>query len=151
MLVKGFVASVTVGALAIALLVVGLVMQNQANFAKKNVKTQLAAQAITFQPVAALQPDQKVVKCLVANANKPLITGSQAACYANYQIALDLTEIFGKTTYSELSAPARNAAYAAALMAAKDPSNPQLPKLQRRRPRLPRRSRSRPRPCGACC
>jgi hypothetical protein len=127
---KKFGAAIAVGFLALVALVIGLVMHNQANFANSNVRSQLAEQGIVFQPVAALQPDQKAAHCLVANANKPLLTGAQAACYANYQIALDLTEIFGKTTYAELSAPARQAAYAAALMEAKDPQNPQLPQLE---------------------
>lgn len=127
---KRFTSSVVVLVLAVAALGVGLVMRHEANFAHSEVKKQLAAQAITFQPVSALQPDQKTVSCLVANANKPLVTGQQAECYADYQIELDIKGIFGNNTYAALAAPARQAAYAAAYMAAKDPTNPKLASLQ---------------------
>ena len=116
--------------LAAVVLVIGLVMKNQADFAHDNVRQQLAQQGIVFQQVSDLMPNQKTIPCLVANAGKPLVTGVQAECYADDQIQPDLAAIFGTKTYADLSAPARGAAQAAAIMAAKDPSNPQLPALQ---------------------
>jgi hypothetical protein len=116
--------------LAVVALVIGLVMKHEANFAHDNVRLQMAQQGIVFQPVDQLMPNQKTIPCLVANAGKPLLTGAQAACYADQQIQLDLASIFGTKTYAELSAPARFAARDAAVMAATDPNNPKLPELQ---------------------
>jgi len=87
--------------LAVVLLVLGLVLQNQANFSSDYVKTQFAERGITFTPVDALLPAQKKVACLVANAGKPLTTGKQAECYAKYQIGIDLTLVDNGNTYFE--------------------------------------------------
>jgi len=87
--------------LAVVLLVLGLVLQNQANFSSNYVKTQFAERGITFTPVDALLPAQKKVACLVANAGKPLTTGKQAECYAKYQIGIDLTLVDNGHTYFE--------------------------------------------------
>jgi hypothetical protein len=127
---KRSIAALVAACIALGLFVIGLVMNNQANFAHTQVRQQLAAQQITFEPVSALAANQKNIRCLAANANKPLLSGSQAECYADHQIALDLDSIFGKKTYSQLSARARQAACAAAVTAAKDPTNPKLPALQ---------------------
>ena len=83
----------TIGAfvLAVVLLVLGLVLQSQADFSSNYVKTQFAERGIIFTPADALLPAQKKVRCLVANAGKPLTTGKQAECYAKYQIGIDLT------------------------------------------------------------
>lgn len=93
--------------LAVLLLVLGLVLQNQANFAEDYVHDQLTAQKITFTPKAGLQGEELQADCLVSNAGKPLTTGKQAECYANEYIALHLTEINGGKTYSETSNEAR--------------------------------------------
>ena len=87
--------------LAVVLLVLGLVLQNQADFSSNYVKTQFAERGITFTPVDALLPAQKKVACLVANAGKPLTTGKQAECYAKYQIGIDLTLVDNGNTYFE--------------------------------------------------
>ena len=73
-------------ALAGLLLVLGLVLQNQANFAKSYVKDQLAQQQITFTPVDKLAPQEKAAACLVKYQGQPLTTGKQAECYANKYI-----------------------------------------------------------------
>jgi hypothetical protein len=92
-----------VGAFVAAALVLGLglVLQNQANFSRDYVDSELAAHGITFSPVDALMPSQKAVPCLVANAGKPLTTGKQAECYAKYQIGLDLAVVDNGKTYSQ--------------------------------------------------
>lgn len=54
----------------------------------------------------ALTPAQKQVPCLVANAGKLLTTGSQAACYADYQIGMDLTAIAQGKTYFQVHSAA---------------------------------------------
>ena len=94
-------------ALAGLLLVLGLVMTNQADFAKSYVKDQLIEQKISFTPVAGLSAEEKQADCLVANAGKPLTSGKQAECYANEYIGLHVTEINGGKTYSESSGDAR--------------------------------------------
>ena len=94
-------------ALAGLLLVLGLVLTNQADFAKSYVKDQLTQQKINFTPVAGLAAQEKQADCLVANAGKPLVTGKQAECYANKYIGLHVTEINGGKTYSESSGDAR--------------------------------------------
>lgn len=89
--------------LAGLLLVLGLVLQNQANFAKDYVHDQLAAQRIKFTPATGLDETEKKVACLVDNAGKELVTGKQAECYANEYIAYHLTETNNGKTYSETS------------------------------------------------
>jgi hypothetical protein len=89
------------GMLALLLLVVGLVLQNQANFSHHYVQTQLGEHHITFTPIAGLQADQKKVPCLAANANKQLTTGKQAECYALNQIGLDLLKIDNGKGYAQ--------------------------------------------------
>ncbi len=91
--------AVVLGILAVAFLAIGLVVNNQASFAKDYVQSQLAARQITFTPVSGLMPNQKRVACLVQNAGKPLVTGEQAACYANYQIGLDMLMIDNGRNY----------------------------------------------------
>jgi hypothetical protein len=85
--------------LAVVVLALGLVLQNQADFSRNYVRAQLAERGISFTPVDALLPAQKKVQCLVANAGKPLTTGKQAECYAKYQIGIDLTLIDNGQTY----------------------------------------------------
>ena len=60
------------GLLAVRLLVLGLVLQNQANFANTYVKDQLSAQRITFTPLEGLSDEEKKAQCLVDNAGKPM-------------------------------------------------------------------------------
>lgn len=88
------------------ILVLGLVLQNQANFAKDYVHDQLSAQKITFTPVAGLSPSTQD-KCLIDNAGKALTSGKQAECYANKYIAVHLSETNDGKTYAETSNAAR--------------------------------------------
>jgi hypothetical protein len=99
--------------LAVLLFVLGLVLMNQANFAKDYVHNQLAAQRITFTPVAGLSDQEKQSSCLVANAGQPMSSGSQAECYANHYIALHLSEVNDGKTYAQTSTQARAARSAA--------------------------------------
>jgi hypothetical protein len=94
-------------AIAVLVLVLGLVLQNQANFAKSYVKDQLGQQKITFTPVAGLAPDEKKADCLVSNAGKALTTGKQAECYANEYIGRHVKEINDGKTYAETSGESR--------------------------------------------
>jgi hypothetical protein len=91
---------------ALLILTLGLVLTNQANFAKDYVHNQLAEQKITFTPVAGLKADESD-PCLKAYAGKPLVTGKEAECYANHYIGVHVTLINNGKTYSETSNEAR--------------------------------------------
>jgi hypothetical protein len=97
-----------VGGVLIALLIVvlGLVLQNQANFAEHYVHNQLAQQKITFTPANFLKADENN-PCLKKYASKPLVTGKQAECYANHYIGVHVTLINNGKTYSQSSSDAR--------------------------------------------
>jgi hypothetical protein len=79
---------------AVLVLVLGLVLQSQANFAHDEVEKQLAAQKIFFPPESALQPNEND-PCLKTYAGKQLVTGKQAQCYADHYIAVHLSEVNG--------------------------------------------------------
>jgi hypothetical protein len=99
--------------LAGLLLVLGLVLQNQADFAKSYVKDQLVQQRISFTPVDKLTDEEKASTCIVTYAGQPLTTGKQAECYANHYIAVHLGEVNDGKTYSETSTESRTAQTAA--------------------------------------
>jgi hypothetical protein len=90
-------------------LVLGLVLQNQANFAKNYVHNQLAQQKITFTPASALKANEND-PCLKDDAGEPLTSGKQAACYANHYIAVHLSEVNDGKTYAETSNQMRSLA-----------------------------------------
>jgi hypothetical protein len=89
-------------ALAALLLVLGLVMTSNANFAKDYVKEQLGEQKITFKSADTLTAEEKESACLVKYAGQPLLTGKQAECYANEFIGLHVKSTAGGLTYAEL-------------------------------------------------
>ncbi|MDG4797771.1 hypothetical protein [Micromonospora sp. WMMD1082] len=91
--------------LAALLLVIGIVLTSNANFANTYVRDQLGAQNITFTPADQLSDDEKNVECLVENAGKELTTGKQAECYANEYIGLHLKNMAGGQTYADLGQP----------------------------------------------
>ena len=113
-----------VGGLMLALLlgVLGLVLRNQADFAKTYVRDQMVQQRITFTPVAGLSPDEKMAKCLVENAGKLLLTGKQAECYANEYIGRHVKLFNAGKTYSETSGESRAARAAADKALAANPN-----------------------------
>jgi hypothetical protein len=97
---------------SVLLLIVGLVLSNQSNFAENYVKDQFAQQQITFTPVEGLSGEQDDAPCLVTYAGKLLETGKQAECYANEYIAYHLAESakrdgFEGATYATLGGPQR--------------------------------------------
>jgi hypothetical protein len=129
-MIKRFTAAIVIAALGIAMLAIGGLVHNQSSFAVNTVQSQLAEQGITFTPVSGLTPAQKTQSCLTANAGKPLITGAQAECYANYQIALDLLSVDHGKTYAQASYPERLLQVKIGTLAAENPHNPALPKLE---------------------
>jgi hypothetical protein len=93
----------TGGLLAAGLvLVLGLVLQNQADFAKNYVHNQLNEQKITFTPAAALKANEND-PCLKKYAGTPLDSGAKAACYANHYIHVHLGEVNNGQTYAQTS------------------------------------------------
>jgi hypothetical protein len=93
--------------LAVLLLVLGLVLRSNANFAKSYVHDQLTSQQITFAPVSQLTPAEQKSSGLVDNAGQLLTTGKQAEIYANDYIADHLSQVNGGKTYSQTSTDAR--------------------------------------------
>ncbi|PWR15886.1 hypothetical protein DKT69_08665 [Micromonospora sicca] len=91
--------------LAVLLLVVGIVLTTNANFANTYVHDQLGAQHISFKPADTLTDEEKKSDCLREYAGQALTTGKQAECYANEFIGLHLTAIGGGKTYADLGGP----------------------------------------------
>lgn len=95
----------TVGALlAVLLLIAGIVLTSNANFANNYVKDQLSQQHITFTAADKLTDEEKAAPCVVKYAGQPLTTGKQAECYANNYIGLHLQSIAGGKTYADMGA-----------------------------------------------
>ncbi len=116
--------------LAALLLVLGLVLQDQADFAKGYVKDQLTEQRITFTPAAGLSDSERQASCLVSNAGEALASGKQAECYANEYIGRHLREINEGKTYSETSGESRALQAKAEDAAANAPGAPATLALQ---------------------
>ncbi|MFC7548152.1 hypothetical protein [Plantactinospora sp. GCM10030261] len=91
--------------LAALLLVVGIVLTANANFANNYVRDQLSQQNISFTPAAELDDEEKKAACLVEYAGQKLTTGKQAECYANEYIGLHLKSIADGKTYADLGEP----------------------------------------------
>jgi hypothetical protein len=114
--------------LAGLLLVLGLVLTSNANFAKNYVRDQLSAQNITFKTADTLTDEEKRSTCLVRYAGKALTSGKQAECYANEFIGLHLKSTANGQTYAELGAPQSDLRTKVA--AAKKANDPALVDLQ---------------------
>ncbi len=80
--------------LGVLLLILGLVLNNQANFAKSYVTNQLSEQQIKFTPAAALKGEDKAAggQCLDSYGGSALDSGKKAECYANQYIGFHLKE-----------------------------------------------------------
>ncbi len=75
----------SVGGLALAglLLVMGIVLNSNANFAKSYTHDQLAAQQISFKAADKLTDAEKAgAPCAIGYAGQALTTGKQAECYS---------------------------------------------------------------------
>jgi hypothetical protein len=86
------------------------------SFISANVTTELSAQKIYFPPLGSpALASPKIGPYLNQYAGKQLLTGPEAKAYANYFIAVHLSEVAGGKTYAQVST---------ASLA--DPSNPTL-------------------------
>ena len=121
----------SVGGIALAglLLVLGLVMTSNANFAKTYVRDQLSQQNITFKAAEALTDEEKQSACLVEYAGQKLTTGKQAECYANEFIGLHVKDTADGLTYAELGTP--QSALRTQVADATTNNDPALPELQK--------------------
>jgi hypothetical protein len=92
----------SVGGLVLAglLLVMGIVLNSNANFAKNYTRDQLAAQQISFKAADKLTAEEKEAACLVKYAGQQLTTGKQAECYANHYIGLHVKNTAAGRTYA---------------------------------------------------
>jgi hypothetical protein len=115
-------------ALALLLLILGVVMTSNANFSKNYVRDQLSEQHITFKPIDALTEEEQQSECLVANAGETLTTGKQAECYANDFIGLHVKAIAAGQTYADLGVP--QSALKDQVAAAEAANDPALADLQ---------------------
>ena len=115
--------------LAVLLLVVGIVLTSNANFANTYVHDQLSAQHISFKPADQLTDEEKKSDCLRENAGQALTTGKQAECYANEFIGLHLKAIGGGQTYADLGKP--ESALKAQVAQAEQTKAANLPDLQK--------------------
>lgn len=86
---------------SVLLLVLGLVLTGQANFANDYIRDELVTQKIVFPEVEALKADEQDKPCLVKFAGQPLDTGRKAECYANSFIALHMERAASALTISD--------------------------------------------------
>src|SRR5580698_10367240 len=107
------IASAGGAVMVIVLVVAGVLLMVGYNFANSNVHNQLAQQQITFpakaafaHPVAGSEITPSMVGTVSKYAGQPLVTGQQAAVYANDFIAVHLREIGGGLSYAQFSAKA---------------------------------------------
>jgi len=115
--------------LAVLLLIAGLVLTSNANFANDYVTDQLSEQNIMFKPADTLTPEEKKQDCLVEYAGQKLTTGKQAECYANNFIGLHLEAIADGKTYADLGQPQMQ--LQAQVEEAAKTNDPALPDLER--------------------
>ena len=120
----------SIGGLVLAglLLVAGIVLTSNANFAKNYVTDQLSQQNIMFKTADTLTAEEKQSACLVQYAGQQLTTGKQAECYANNFIGLHLESVAGGKTYAELGDP--QAQLRTQVQAAQKANDPNLASLQ---------------------
>ncbi len=111
---------------SVLLVVVGLVLSNQASFAESYVADQFAEQQIKFDPVDELTDEEKGIPCLIDYAGMDLTTGKQAECYSKL-IGLHMDGSaerggFPGATYASLGGP--QSELRAELQAATDAGQP---------------------------
>jgi hypothetical protein len=96
-------------ALAVVLLVLGVLFQQNADFAKENVEDQLRQQQVFFPPEDELSEEERAQERVVEHAGEQVDTAEEAQIYADDFIALHLEGVAGGKTYAEVSAEAQQA------------------------------------------
>jgi hypothetical protein len=110
-------------AVAILLVLLGIVFKTNADFADSYVHDQLAEQKISFTAAEFLSDEEKASSCLIENAGTPLDSGKKAECYANDYIGMHLKGIGGGETYATIGAIQTKAKTALADATAANASN----------------------------
>ena len=110
-------------AVAILLVLLGIVFKTNADFADSYVHDQLAEQKISFTAAEFLSDEEKTSTCLIENAGTPLDSGKKAECYANDYIGMHLKGIGGGETYATIGAIQTKAKTALADATAANASN----------------------------
>ena len=120
----------SIGGLVLAglLLLAGIVLTSNANFAKNYVTNQLTQQNIVFKTADTLTDEEKQSACVVQYAGQQLTTGKQAECYANEFIGLHLKSTADGKTYADLGTP--QAELRTQVQAAQKAGDPNLATLQ---------------------
>jgi hypothetical protein len=118
--------------LAGLLVVAGLVLTSNADFAKTYVRDQLSRQDIRFKAEADLTEEERASACLVENAGQRLLTGKQAECYANEFIGLHLKAIPNADGKSYAALGDLQTELRAQIATAQASGDPLLPALQKR-------------------
>lgn len=96
--------------IAVLLLIFGIVLQQEANFADDYVADQFAEQQIYFTPAEELTDEEAEADCLVeygtgSEEERLLDSGPKAECYANEYIGLHLRQSTGGLSYAQLGEP----------------------------------------------
>lgn len=96
--------------LAVLLLVFGIVLKQEADFADSYVEEQFAEQQIYFTPAEELTEEEAEADCLVEygsgdQEDRLLDSGPKAECYANEYIGLHLRQSTQGMTYAQLGEP----------------------------------------------
>lgn len=95
---------------AVLLLILGIILRQEANFADSYVKDQFGEQGIYFTPAENLTEEEAQADCLVKygtgdEADRLLDTGPKAECYANEYIGLHVRQATGGLSYAQLGGP----------------------------------------------
>ncbi|QGG93644.1 hypothetical protein [Actinomarinicola tropica] len=96
--------------IAVLLLIFGIVLQGEANFADDYVAEQFSEQQIYFTPAEELSEEEAQAECLVeygsgSEEERLLDSGKEAECYANEYIGLHLRQSTGGLSYAQLGEP----------------------------------------------
>jgi len=96
-------------ALAVVLLVLAVLFQQNADFAHDNVEDQLRQQQVVFPAEDALSEEERAQERVVEQAGEQVDTAEEAQIYADDYIALHLEGVAGGQTYAQVSAEAQQA------------------------------------------
>jgi hypothetical protein len=86
--------------LSIGALVVGGIAFGLGRFIQDNIRSELAAQQITFTAEDQLSDEERQIPGIIENAGQPLTTGNQARVYSEY-IALHMREAAEEAGYPD--------------------------------------------------
>ena len=86
--------------LSLGALVLGVVAIKLGGFVQDNIRTELASQQISFNPLDKMADEEKQIPGMVENAGQPLTTGNQAKVYSEL-MALHVHNITASSGYPD--------------------------------------------------